>query len=705
MSFVPVYKKELKSYFTSPVIYTVLTVFLAIAGYFFYSNILMIVLLQGSSVRVNLWEYTFNDMRFIMILLLPLITMRLFAEEKKHGTIELLFTSPLRDREIVWGKYCACLSVLATIFVLTLLYPLLFKSMFYVDVGPVVAAYLGLFLLGATFLSCGLFVSSLTENQIVAAIGTFGVLVSLWFVENYQGAEGLPIIDALTRLSFQKHFYSFKRGVINTKDIIYFVTVCLFFIFLTLKTLDVRKRTPISVTGTLFGISFKKPDIYWFVFTGKLLLFVCVFLFVNVAGNNYNRRFDLTPGRFFSLAPASYRVLGLLKDEMKLTVFCEREQQFRYEELLGIIAASSQNFSYKLVNISRNPVQAKALGIDSGGAGIAEYRQRREVLQSVNEASVVKSILTLTMEQQKTIRCLGRFEDTTRPAGYGDVRRLLNQRGFIVEKLTLNAAGDVPDDTLILLAVVSRDDVPQQVLQALERFLEKGGRVLVFLEQGPVPRVSRFLARYNVDVGDDIVIDRNNTAAGFDEQTPLVLVSRWHTISQRVTAPVIAPRFRSVQVGSGIPAGLSWTILAQSSKRTWAESDLESADNGTARYDSETKDVYGPVPVGVVVENKGAYEKTLDHGKMIVIGNASFINNEYLGTLANRDFFLSMTSWLGEKKDVLAELEMQKAVAPAPPIRLTQTATRLLFWLAVVIEPLLMLILGAAVVLWRKTYR
>ncbi len=234
-------KRELKSYFTSLIAYVVIAIFLIISGYFFYTNLVMFVMWVGSDVKLGLWQYTFHDMRFIMLLLIPLLTMRLFAEEKKLGTIELLYTNPIRDAEIVAGKYLSCLTVFIIMLFLTLLYPVLLEVVFSVEIGPLLAGYIGLLLLGAAFIACGIFISSLTENQIVAAMATVGVLVFFWFIDWNEGIAGEQAVEVLHRLSLFEHFTNFTKGVIDISDIVYYVSLIAFFLFCTLCSLEVRK--------------------------------------------------------------------------------------------------------------------------------------------------------------------------------------------------------------------------------------------------------------------------------------------------------------------------------------------------------------------------------------------------------------------------------------------------------------------------------
>ncbi len=241
MNFYPIFKKELRSYFTSLIAYVVLTVFLVLAGYYFYTDLALFVLWGGASVQEGLWQYLFHDIRLILLFTIPLLTMRLFSEEKKLGTIELLFTYPFRDIEILLGKYLACLTVFAIMLGFTVLYPILLAIVYQVELGPLVASYLGMFLLGSAFISCGIMVSSLTENQIVAALITTGIILTFWFIDWNEAAVSPSVAVVLHHLSFFEHFYNFVRGVIDTKDIIYFMLFIFFFLFLTLRSLESRR--------------------------------------------------------------------------------------------------------------------------------------------------------------------------------------------------------------------------------------------------------------------------------------------------------------------------------------------------------------------------------------------------------------------------------------------------------------------------------
>jgi ABC-2 type transport system permease protein len=241
MNFFPIFKKEIRSYFSSLIAYMVLTVFLVISGYLYYTNLAVFILWGGGNLTQGLWQFLFHDIRMILLLTIPLLTMRLFSEEKKLGTIELLVTYPFRDIEILAGKYLACLSVLILMLLLTLTYPVVLALFQTVNPEPIITGYLGLFLLGAAFISCGIFVSSMTENQVVAALVSSGFIFFFWLIDWNEGAVNPQLGQVLHHISLYEHFYNFARGVIDTKDIVFFIIFSLFFLFLTLRSLESRR--------------------------------------------------------------------------------------------------------------------------------------------------------------------------------------------------------------------------------------------------------------------------------------------------------------------------------------------------------------------------------------------------------------------------------------------------------------------------------
>jgi ABC-2 type transport system permease protein len=247
-----IFKKEMRLYFTSPVAWVVFTIFLLIAGYFFYSIFAFFTLASMQSamnpqmgrdlnVTDSVMRPLFSNISVILLLLMPLVTMRLFAEERRAGTIELLLTYPVRDGAVLAGKYLAAFGLYAIMIGLTLLYPGIVVYFARLEWGPILTGYLGLLLMGATFIAVGVFASSLTENQIVAAITTFGALLIFWILGWSADYAGGTAGKVLQFLSILEHNDSFSKGVLDTKDVLYYLNFTVLALFLTLRSLEARR--------------------------------------------------------------------------------------------------------------------------------------------------------------------------------------------------------------------------------------------------------------------------------------------------------------------------------------------------------------------------------------------------------------------------------------------------------------------------------
>jgi ABC-2 type transport system permease protein len=245
--------RELKSYFTSPIAYVVLTIFVFLSGVIFY--FFLSILLEQASQRAMMAAQTgqppdpmdipgmisqnfFAWMAFIMLFFLPLLTMALFSEEKKRGTIELLLTAPITDMQVVLGKFLAASAFLGVMLLTTLVE---ISTLFYFadpSSGPILTAYLGILLYGLAILAIGTFISTLTENQIVAAILTFGAVFMLWLVDVFARSAGPTARPILSYLSIMDHLNDFLMGVISTSHLIFYVSLMLVGLFLTYRSLD-----------------------------------------------------------------------------------------------------------------------------------------------------------------------------------------------------------------------------------------------------------------------------------------------------------------------------------------------------------------------------------------------------------------------------------------------------------------------------------
>jgi ABC-2 type transport system permease protein len=245
--------KELRAAFVSPIVYVVGAVFLFIFGLLAYLAVLnagaqaiRLMQLQGGAAQLNLndlvFRPTFYSSAIIMLLVLPILTMRLFAEERKLRTFELLMTSPVGINEIVFGKFVGVCLIFLGLLALTGIVPLILSLYSSFDWNPILTGYLGLALLGFLFLATGVLASTLTENQIVAAFLSFGFLIFFWLL----GALGTVLGDTSTGnvisyLSFIEHFDRLVRGLVETKDLVYYLCGMVFMLFLAHRVVDSQR--------------------------------------------------------------------------------------------------------------------------------------------------------------------------------------------------------------------------------------------------------------------------------------------------------------------------------------------------------------------------------------------------------------------------------------------------------------------------------
>ncbi|HEU4402772.1 MAG TPA: ABC transporter permease [Candidatus Polarisedimenticolia bacterium] len=269
--------REIRTYFTSPLAYVVIAVFLLLSGYIFWASL---VRFSDLCLRYGNNPYVFNQlnvndmvirpmfgsMGVIFLLMIPVVTMRLLAEERKSGTSELLFTCPITTGQVVLGKFLGAAFLLAVMLGVTLSYPLLILvTSAKPDMKPTLVGYLGVLLMGLAFLSVGILISSMTENQIIAAVGAFGALLMLWSIgwvaDSFPatvssvlntlsggmwekiglGLGGPTVGDLLNKISITEHFQDFRKGLLDTQHVVFYLSLVFVSLFLTQRVMESQR--------------------------------------------------------------------------------------------------------------------------------------------------------------------------------------------------------------------------------------------------------------------------------------------------------------------------------------------------------------------------------------------------------------------------------------------------------------------------------
>ena len=250
-----VYFKELKSYFSSQIFYIISAVFMIVIGNTFKNEFFKFAMdsmrivkyvmeFSGSGVEfinVNAVSFkTFNFINFILLLIVPLLTMRLYAEEKKNGTMEFIMTSPITTLQVLLGKFFSCLTIYSLMVMLTVSFMIILsvQSDGQLDVRPVISSYLGTILLGAAIIPIGIFFSSVTENHIISAFMSMSVLLALWILIFSAQFFSFPFNEFIAFISISEHLDSFKRGFIGVRHIIYFISMSIFWMTLSWMSVE-----------------------------------------------------------------------------------------------------------------------------------------------------------------------------------------------------------------------------------------------------------------------------------------------------------------------------------------------------------------------------------------------------------------------------------------------------------------------------------
>lgn len=446
--------------------------------------------------------------------------------------------------------------------------------------------------------------------------------------------------------------------------------------------------------------------INWTELIVLVMLFSGVIILVNYIAYKNNKRFDLTPEKTYSLSPHSLRILNSLPDDVYATIFYRPKERRDLLDIVGLFSRASSRFHYSFVDLEKNPAKAEAFGIKSFGAGIVKYRGKREKVQYFTEENLISAIVRLTEKSVKTVRFVkghGEKDISSYDAknGYNKVRQALETENFQVEDILLMQVEKVPDDTLILVVSGPQKDFFQKELDLIDEYLKNGGRLLMLCDPFPLPKIESYLQSLNIQLARDFIIDEKSKLIALDDLTPIIIPDKNHPIARYMNEVVVFPVCRSV-----IPLDESeMDIFAYSSPESWAEQDTQSVYDGKASFD-KGKDIKGPVPVAAVALVKSSKEghQTKEPGRLVVMGDSDFVSNHYFNILGNKDLFLNTVNWLAEKSELLS-VRAKAGSAPVSLLFLTENESRLVLFSSVIIEPGIILLIGIAVVLWRRIKR
>ena len=688
-------RRELGAYFGSPAAYAVLAVFLAITGYFFYSivgyySLASVESLQGGSPspELNLLEGItrpfFSNVAILLLFVLPMVSMRLFSEEMKTGTFELLFSYPVRNREAVMGKFGAAVGFLAVLLAGALADVALTRSVASIDAAPWLTAYGGLLLLGGAYLSLGIFVSAITPNQIVAAIVSFGALLAFVLMEWGAQFAGPRTAEVLRHLSMLEHFGDFAKGVVDARHVVFFGAFTLFFLFAAVGVLEVRR-------GRALGSA---------ALSAAALAGILAIAYLFAA--RHPARADFTRDHRFGLTPETERVLAALPSDIDVLSFYREGDDARtpMKDLLDEYAAQSKRFRYRFVDPDRSPGLARENDVRSYGTTVVRAGARRSTIFTASESQVTGAIVRATRESAQTLGVVtGHGEAGLASAekeGLSELRDALERSRIGAREVLLARE---PIDPVVFAAVLvagpAKDLLPNE-RAALRAYLDAGGGLVALIDQGEFPELEALLAEEGIGLGDEIVVDRLSQVFGADYLVPVVSSYPASAITRDFRLATFFPIARPVSLLDAAPPGAEGEEVVATGPGSWAESDVTHLLEDRKAVLDPARDRAGPIAIAVLRERPAGKARA----RIVVFGDSDFANNANFLRSGNGDLLQNAIAWtMGDEEPA----SVRPRDFAAEPLVLSNRQGAVLFWGPVVAIPAAAALLGAIVVVRRRS--
>jgi ABC-type uncharacterized transport system involved in gliding motility auxiliary subunit/ABC-type transport system involved in multi-copper enzyme maturation permease subunit len=708
--------REMRSYFVSPVAYTLLVAFLALSGWYFYNLLTHFLLIASSAaeqaemlqqlppvVNVNMgvlrpWFLIAGQ---ILLVLTPILTMRLLAEERSSGRLDLLLSAPVTDLQLVLGKYLAGVALCALFLVPTFVYPVLLFAYGNPEPGQIVAGYVGLLLLSMALVALGLAVSSLTGSAVVAAAGSFGLSVFLWVIGIAAGGDGTRWGALLSYLSLLWHYSDFADGVLESRHVVYCLTVAGFLLFVTLRAIASQRWRGARSRGVAYGGQA--------FLSGALLL--AVLFFINFLAARHNRQIDLTEAGLFTLAPETQRVLRALPRPVRVLAFFPAGRREQAADLLRRYADISPRFRYELIDPDQEPEQAQQYGVTAYGTAVVEVEPAMagdkaaapirveadpagQRALSLSEEKLTNALVRVVRGGAKSIYFLqGHGEaDTgsTEMNGYSRLRTALEGQAFTVKPLLLARTPNVPADCTVLVIAGPGTEPLAGEMSAVTHYLEPGGRVLALVDPAPAAGLETLLNDWGLTLGHDLVLDTSGAGRLFGAGPALPLVNDYnpeHPITHDFRRMTLFPLARSV-TPKPAPGDAAAAPLAMTGPESFAEP--YAGGERHARFDP-THDRRGPITLASAVMRETSAGR---QARLVVVGSSNFVSNAFFDKAGNGDFLLGAVNWLAGEEDLIA-------LTPKPrenhTVQLTDSQARGVFYLTVLLLPAAALVAGCIV--------
>jgi ABC-type uncharacterized transport system involved in gliding motility auxiliary subunit len=437
----------------------------------------------------------------------------------------------------------------------------------------------------------------------------------------------------------------------------------------------------------------------------NVLVVLGILVLINIIGKAQNKRWDLTANKQFSLSDQSRNVLAKLDSPLQITVFAQEPEFVRYQDKLKEYEYTSKKVSTEYIDPDKKRAIAQQNNIQQYGTIVFNYKGRTERVTSDNEQDITNGIIKVVSGQQRKVYFTqGHGEKDTGSAerdGYNAIAKALGGENYTVDKLVIAQQGAVPDDASVVIVAGPRSDFFQPEIDALKKYLDKGGKLLLELdppEKADAPPLTNLIALahdWGVQVGNNVVVDVSGMGRliGTDASVPIAANYPSHAITQRFNFITAYPLAREASPVSGGVNGHTAQSFVESSPRSWAETDIKSLlTTGQVSLDESKGDKKGPIalasavsaPVASATPAKPGDDGPKPETRVVVVGDSDFAENGVLGVQGNRDLFMNIVGWLSQQENLIS---IRPKEADDRRVTLTATQQNNITWLSLLVIP------------------
>lgn len=694
-----VYAREWRSFFYSPKGFVFAAVFLALCSFYFINGALIY---QSADLSI-----VFSNINVVYLFLVSILTMGLFSNERSQKTDQLLLTSSVSITKIVWGKFLGAVTVFGITLAMSLIYPIILLIFGNPSIMEMAGSYTGFILLWSAFIAIGMFISSTTENQLISAVATFGVLLVVFYLNTFAAGISNETLRSVVRwFSLMDKYAEFRTGILNLESVVYYISFVLVFVFLTAQLIRRRQHSDAKVRANNAIVTMT-----------VIFALVLVNITISVLATKVSLKFDMTRERVYEYSEQTREILESLKNDVELYALYPEDADSSYTDTIREYLTRYERMSGRIKVIYKDPYEEPAFvrqyGEDiSVGSIIAVSGNRSRVVpfEKLYLQSQTSGTVSIDAEKQLTtaIGFVGGLEKAKNAYfvkghnEYGGVDSVLatelENAGYTVGEINIAKDG-IPEDTDLIIALAPSVDLTAEERDDLDEFLLNGGKAAFVLPAGiqPMERLYSYLAEWGITMNNDFAFE-NDPSYAYRSQSGIPIPApqlQKHRITEKLIEgdlAFIAPNSCSLTLSSDNAQNTLVTPLLMTSENSWGITDLS-----TTNLDKKDGDISGPLVLSAVSE-----KTSIDGGKILVLGSLQAVEAQGVmteSTYCNGDFIMNSLSYLTNKGDVLS---IRAKKFSAETLSMTEKQFKVTSVVIQYVIPLLILLAGFGVWIKRR---